>query len=184
MDAERAEGAGFSVDRPAYLKGARLSVEPRLESPKRQLAGQVSMSDARHWFFEWMDEFGATDLKSAYDCLETARARRKFRRLAEEYEVTLPILEKGGVNVVAGSGLDLTCGLLAGAPTPVAVGAGVAVASAAVGTGSAKLVDERSEVTMSDMYFLWKALKHGNHRRSKAVPANWALHRTALARRR
>jgi hypothetical protein len=73
--------------------------------------------------------------------------------------------KKSAIGMVLG-GLATTCGLLAGAPGPVAVSAGVAVATAALATGSAKLVDERSEVTMSNMYFLWKALKHAKHRRS------------------
>jgi hypothetical protein len=71
--------------------------------------------------------------------------------------------KKSVVGIILG-GLATTCGLLAGAPTPVAVSAGFAVASAAAATGTAKLIDERSEVAMSDIYFLWKAVKHGKHR--------------------
>jgi hypothetical protein len=69
------------------------------------------------------------------------------------------VAKKSAVGIVLG-GLATTCGLFVGAAPPMALAAGLAVATAAASSGAAKMIDERSEVAMSDMYFLWEALSH------------------------
>jgi hypothetical protein len=66
---------------------------------------------------------------------------------------------KASVGVFLG-GFATTCGLIAGAPLPAAVAAGVAAISGVAGTAASKYLDERNEVSLSDMYFLWKAIEH------------------------
>lgn len=76
--------------------------------------------------------------------------------------------KKSAVGIVLG-GLATTCGLFAGAIPSIALGTGLAVATATASSGAAKLIDERSEVAMSDMYFLWQALSHDKRAHRKGA---------------
>lgn len=60
--------------------------------------------------------------------------------------------------------LATACGMLAGLPAPVAFGGGMTAALGVSGTAFGRLLDEQSEVEMSDMYFVWKAQEHAAHR--------------------
>lgn len=53
-----------------------------------------------------------------------------------------------------------TCGLLAGAGPVAALGAGMAVIASTVYSAASKHLEERSEIELEDMYFLWKATGH------------------------
>jgi hypothetical protein len=55
-----------------------------------------------------------------------------------------------------------TCGLLACVATPLAISAGVAATLGTVGPAVSKHVDEEREVSLSNMYFLWKAIGHAH----------------------
>jgi len=57
------------------------------------------------------------------------------------------------------------CGLLAGVPAPLAVTGGIGIVTTVAATAGLKDIDERRDVSLSDMYFLWKALRHARHRR-------------------
>ena len=56
--------------------------------------------------------------------------------------------------------LATTCGLLAGAPPPVALAAGVTAAVTLVGSAASKYLDDKTEVSLKGMYFLWRAEEH------------------------
>lgn len=67
---------------------------------------------------------------------------------------------------VAGFGLGslvTICGLLVGAPAPVALTAGVGTVTSVAASAALRDIDERRDVSLSDMYFLWKALVHSKH---------------------
>jgi hypothetical protein len=61
---------------------------------------------------------------------------------------------------IAMSGLAITCGVLLGAPSSVAGLAGAGIFASGLGAAVSKHVDEKQEIQLSDMYFLWKALAH------------------------
>jgi hypothetical protein len=68
---------------------------------------------------------------------------------------------------VVGFGLGslvTVCGLLAGVPAPVAVAGGVGTLTTVTAAAALEDIDERRDVSLSDMYFRWKALKHVKHR--------------------
>jgi hypothetical protein len=56
--------------------------------------------------------------------------------------------------------LATTCGLLAGAAPPIALAAGVTAAVTMTGNAASKYLDEKTDVALKDMYFLWQAEKH------------------------
>jgi len=85
---------------------------------------------------------------------------RVRQRLASAEE----ILQKKAVVGLGLGSLMTTCGLLAGAPPSLAVTGGVAALTSVVGSAGQKYIDDRREVELSDMYFLWKAGAHKNHR--------------------
>lgn len=55
-----------------------------------------------------------------------------------------------------------TCGLLASVAPPLAISAGVATTLAITGPAVSKHLDEEREVSLSNMYFLWKAIGHAH----------------------
>jgi hypothetical protein len=69
--------------------------------------------------------------------------------------------KKSGVGLTLGA-LTTTCGLLAGIPAGLAITAGVATLSGVAGSAAAKDIEERREASLSDMYFLWKAVEHAH----------------------
>ncbi len=56
--------------------------------------------------------------------------------------------------------LTTTCGLLIGADPSVALSAGIAVATPTIFAATSKHLEERRDVELEDMYFLWKAVGH------------------------
>ena len=73
--------------------------------------------------------------------------------------------KKAAVGIVLG-GLATVCGLIAGVPPPLATAAGVATLTTVAGTAAAKDIEERRDVSLSGMYFLWKAAQHASHKRA------------------
>lgn len=69
------------------------------------------------------------------------------------------VAKKSTVGVFMGA-LATTCGLLAGAPPPVALAAGVTAAVTLVGSAASKYLDDKTEVSLKGMYFLWRAEEH------------------------
>jgi hypothetical protein len=61
--------------------------------------------------------------------------------------------------------LVTVCRLLAGVPAPLAVTGGVGTLTSVAASAALKDIDERRDVSLSDTYFLWKALEHAAHRR-------------------
>ncbi len=80
-------------------------------------------------------------------------------RLAESEKA---LNKKSAVGVFLGA-LTTTCGLLIGMPPVPALSAGTAVTVAVTATAAAKHIDERHDVSLSEMYFLWKAHEHAQH---------------------
>jgi hypothetical protein len=82
----------------------------------------------------------------------------------EEIRATLKaaeklLLKKGSLGIFLGA-LATTCGLISGVPPSVAVSAGAATTLGVVGAASSKHLETTAEVSLQDMYFLWKAVGH------------------------
>jgi hypothetical protein len=71
------------------------------------------------------------------------------------------LAKKGSVGVFLGA-LATTCGLLSGVAAPLAVSAGVVAALGVVGPAASKHIDDQGASSLSDMYFLWKAVDHAH----------------------
>jgi hypothetical protein len=69
------------------------------------------------------------------------------------------LVKKAGVSIGVGA-LATTCGLLTANPLMITAGVGPAIWSS-VGAVH-KYIEERRDVSMSDMYFLWKAQQHAD----------------------
>jgi hypothetical protein len=69
------------------------------------------------------------------------------------------VAKKSTVGIILG-GLATTCGLFAGAAPAIALGAGIAVATATTSSAASRFIDDRGDVALSEMYFLWQALSH------------------------
>ena len=74
------------------------------------------------------------------------------------------LAKKTAVGVTLG-GLMTICGLLSGIGAPLATAAGVGTLINIAGAAGVKDIEERRDVSLSDMYFLWKALQHKPHKR-------------------
>lgn len=84
-------------------------------------------------------------------------ALSKIRRRLETSETLLA--KKSGVGLFLGA-LATTCGLLCGLPGPESVSAGVGATVATTWAAADKHLQEQQQVSLDDMYFLWKATKH------------------------
>jgi hypothetical protein len=71
------------------------------------------------------------------------------------------LAKKGSAGFFLGA-LATTCGLLSGAAAPLAVSAGVIATLSVVGPAASKHIDDQRESSLSDMYFLWKAVGHAH----------------------
>lgn len=69
---------------------------------------------------------------------------------------------KTAVGIFLGA-LVTTCGILAGVPDSASVAAGVAAMAATEATAASKYLEEQSDTSLSNMYFLWKAVEHKSH---------------------
>jgi hypothetical protein len=67
--------------------------------------------------------------------------------------------KKSAVSVFVGA-LATTCGLISGLPAGVAVSAGVAATLGMTQSAASKYLDEKAEISLSDMYFAWQAMQH------------------------
>lgn len=73
------------------------------------------------------------------------------------------LVRKTEVGVTLG-GLVTVCGLLAGVDPSLATAAGIGTLTTVAGAAAARDIEERRDVSLSDMYFLWKAVEHVSHK--------------------
>jgi hypothetical protein len=59
--------------------------------------------------------------------------------------------------------LATVCGLLAGSMEPVAIAAGTAAVATGLSAAASKKIDDSKDISLSDMYFLWRAVQHRRH---------------------
>ena len=71
------------------------------------------------------------------------------------------LVKKTAVGTFLGA-IATTCGLLCGAPAALAISGGVAAAIGTTSTAAAKHLDDKNDLSLSDMYFIWKAVTHTN----------------------
>ncbi|HJQ33348.1 MAG TPA: hypothetical protein VJ866_14270 [Pyrinomonadaceae bacterium] len=92
------------------------------------------------------------------DVIEPELRRIRDRLAAAEKALA----KKSAVGIFMGA-LVTTCGILAGLPIPVSIAAGVGTASSTETGAVSKYLEEKQQVALSDMYFLWRAVKHAAH---------------------
>jgi len=71
------------------------------------------------------------------------------------------MVKKSAVGVFLGA-LATTCGLISGLPASVAVSAGVAATLGMTQAATSKYLEEEGNISLSDMYFAWKAMQHAD----------------------
>jgi hypothetical protein len=91
------------------------------------------------------------------DYIEPALHRIRQRLVASERALA----KKSGVAMFLGA-LGTTCGVLCGVPPEAAVPAGAMAAIAVTGVAAQKHIEEKQQVSLDDMYFLWKATEHSH----------------------
>ena len=72
------------------------------------------------------------------------------------------LAKKAAVGIFLGT-LATTCSILCGLSPELAVPAGIAIIAPATNSAAQKHIDEKEGITISDMYFLWKATEHAHH---------------------
>jgi hypothetical protein len=70
--------------------------------------------------------------------------------------------KKSAIGLVLGS-LGTTCGILAGLAPEAAVAGGTTMALGCTGAATAKYLDDTKDISLNDMFFLWKAREHTPH---------------------
>ena len=87
----------------------------------------------------------------------------ELRIIRDRLKAAEKALAKKSVVGIFMGGLVTTCGILAGLPVPISIAAGVGAVSSSETGAVAKYLDEKQQVALSDMYFLWNAVKHSSH---------------------
>lgn len=85
---------------------------------------------------------------------------RRIRDRLAAAERTLA--KKTALGIVMGA-LVTTCGIFAGLPVPASIAAGCGAASTTETGAVTKYLEEKQQASLSDMYFLWEAVKHVAH---------------------
>jgi hypothetical protein len=91
------------------------------------------------------------------DTIEPALSRIRNRLAATEGA----FVKKAAFGSALGA-LTTVCGVLFRFPAPIAASAGVAAVVTAANSALQKRADERREISLDDMYFLWKATEHAH----------------------
>jgi len=91
------------------------------------------------------------------DLVEPELARIKARLAASEGSLA----KKAGVGLFLGT-VATTCGVLYGLAPETAMSAGTGAAITATAVAALKHLDTKEDVSLSDMYFLWKADRHAH----------------------
>jgi hypothetical protein len=89
------------------------------------------------------------------DTIEPALRRIRDRLMASEKVLT----KKTAVGVFL-TILTTTCGILAGVPPALTVTGGLAPMITMTGQAASKYLEEKRDIELEDMYFLWKAIEH------------------------
>jgi hypothetical protein len=91
------------------------------------------------------------------DLVEPELARIKARLAASESTLA----KKVGVGLFLGT-VATTCGVLYGLTPEMAISAGTGTAITATAVAGLKHLDSKEEVSLNDMYFLWRAAEHAH----------------------
>lgn len=120
-----------------FRQSLRLAIKERIENSSDERAEKIA-EDIR------MDVINPA--------LSDIELRLKAARKAMERKV--------GLSVILGS-LATTCGILTA--NPLLTGIGVTAATGGSVTAGHKFIEESRDISLSDMYFLWKAQEHVKH---------------------
>jgi len=111
---------------------------------------------------EQVKQSGARDAQAVaeqirLDVIEPSLAGIRQRLRASEKALA----NKAGVALFLGA-LATTCGVLGGLPPPLAVSGGAVATITAANVAVQRHIDERQQVSVDEMYFLWKAVEHSH----------------------
>ena len=135
IDIRREEGAYFATFRDSLLMAARERLKENAFDSGSKVAEEIRL-----------------------DIIEPELNQITARLQAAQSTLS----RKSAVGLVLGS-LSTTCGLLAGFGPSVAAVSGTAVAITCTGTATAKYLDDLKDISLNNMFFLWKAREHVPH---------------------
>ncbi len=125
-------------------KDSFLSFRTALRTAMRTIAAESHNQDPRSLASEIMSDVVNPEIAKLQSRLEAAR-----RVLAAKSAISLAV-----------AGVSTLCGVQLGVGVPVAVGAGALGAFfAGLNTAAAKYAEEKREIELSDMFFIWKATR-------------------------
>jgi hypothetical protein len=84
----------------------------------------------------------------------------ELHQIRERLAASEKLLKKKTAVGIFLSTLTTTCGILAGAPPPLTVSGGLAPMITMAGQAATKYLEEKRDIELEDMYFLWKAVEH------------------------
>jgi len=84
----------------------------------------------------------------------------ELRRIGDCLAASERLLAKKSMVGLALGTLVTTCGILAGAGAAVAVAAGIAAVARDVYGAASKHLGEKRDLSLEDMFFLWKTIGH------------------------
>lgn len=87
----------------------------------------------------------------------------ELRRIRERLAASEKILNKKTAVGIYLTTLATACGILAGVPLPLAVTGGLVPMITMAGQAAGKYLEEKGDIELKDMYFLWKAITEHSH---------------------
>lgn len=85
---------------------------------------------------------------------------RRIRDRLHAAEMTLT--KKSALGIFMGA-LVTTCGILSGIPGPTSIAAGIGTMVTTETSAANKYLEEKQDISLSCMYFLWKTVEHSHH---------------------
>lgn len=108
-------------------------------------------------------------INESIDAIELSKQLRQdtiepeLRRIRDKLHAAEQTLaNKASLAVFLGA-LVTSCGFIAGMPGPASIAAGIGLTATLSAAATSKYFEEEEETSLSNMYFLWQAVKHLSH---------------------
>jgi hypothetical protein len=151
----------FNIDLP-ILQGVSIETLIKVRQDEHE-SFQRLRDSLRLAINERLDNSSSPQAKEIAEQVRLDIIEPELRRIRDRLTAAEKILAKKTALGVFMGALVTTCGALAGLPLPASIAAGCGAVTTTETSAVTKYLEEKQEASLSDMYFIWKAVKHIDH---------------------
>ena len=161
FETARVSDVVFHLDLP-FLEGIPIKALVRIRNDE-QSSFERFRDSLRRAGREVIAQKHAADVAALCDQVRLDIIEPELRKIRERLAAAERVLAKKSAVGIAMAALATTCGLMVGLPPQAALGVGLATTISTTITAGSRYIEEKQQVTMSDMYFLWTVGKGHEH---------------------